>query len=101
MHPAYPSIFDVEPEPEATPPTPPTPPTKQRGMKTAALVLAGAVAGGVAGGVVGAHYGSDGTVSIGNGGTVVAAPVSDPKSYTAIAAKVLPSVVSIQVQANG
>jgi putative serine protease PepD len=51
--------------------------------------------------VAGAHWGSDTTVSSIGGSPAVAAPVSDPKSYTAIAAKVLPSVVSIGVQSGG
>src|SRR3954454_21829878 len=97
MYPTYPTIYDVEPEPAEAPPPPPA---KPRGLKVAALVVAGAVAGGAVGGVVGAHYGSNDKVSLGNP-VAVAASVSDPKSYTAIAAKVLPSVVSIQVQANG
>src|SRR3954468_11515717 len=100
MYPTYPTIYDVEPEP-ATPP--PAAPQKRRGLTAAALLLSGALVGGVAGGVAGAHWGSDDSItsSLTSGTAPIAAPAADPKSYTAIAAKVLPSVVSIQVNANG
>src|SRR3954468_6879524 len=98
MYPTYPTIYDVEPEPAA----PPAAPEKKRARSVIALVLAGAVVGGGVGGVVGAHYGSDSTISpIGSGTTPISAPVADPKSYTAIAAKVLPSVVSLHGPAGG
>jgi putative serine protease PepD len=97
MYPTYPTIYDVEPEPAA----PPTPPAKRRVLSAAGLVLAGALAGGIAGGVAGDHYGSRGSSVTLGAGSAGAAPVADPKSYTAIAAKVLPSVVSIGVVTNG
>ena len=94
MYPTYPTIYDVEPEPSA----PPVEPKKRRTLPVAALVLAGALGGGAVGGIVGAHYGGDDSVSIGSGAPAVAAPAVDPKSYTAIAGQVLPSVVSISVR---
>src|SRR3954447_12634419 len=97
MYPTYPTIYDVEPEPTEAPPTPPA---KRRSLSVAALVAAGALVGGGVGGVVGAHYGSD-NVTLGSSSTPIAAPVSDPKSYTAIASKVLPSVVPLDVRAGG
>src|SRR3954463_2416055 len=97
MYPTYPTIYDVEPEPTEAPPTPPA---KRRSLSVAALVAAGALVGGGVGGVVGAHYSSD-NVTLGSSNTPIAAPVSDPKSYTAIASKVLPSVVSLEVRAGG
>src|SRR5690242_19523914 len=96
MYPTYPTIYDVEPEPPETPAA--AQPARRRAAAVAALVLAGAAVGGSVGAAVGAHYGGDKVVALGNGGAVVAAPVSDPKSYTAIAARVLPSVVSIEVR---
>ncbi|MFL6240366.1 MAG: S1C family serine protease [Actinomycetes bacterium] len=99
MYPTYPTIYDVEPEP-VTPP--PAPPATRRVIPAVALVLAGVLAGGIAGGVAGAHYGKhDVVTSLGATNAAVAAPGVDPKSYTAIAAKVLPSVVSIQVTTAG
>jgi putative serine protease PepD len=93
MYPTYPTIYDVGPEPPEEPKK-----TQRRAPAVIGRVLAAAVVGGGVGAVVGAHYGGDKVVAIGSGSTVVAAPVSDPKSYTAIAAKVLPSVVSIEVR---
>jgi putative serine protease PepD len=75
-------------------------PKKRRALPVAALVLAGALGGGAVGGLVGAHYGDDKTISLGSSAPAVAAPAADPKSYTAIANKVLPSVVSISVRAG-
>src|SRR2546430_5462965 len=94
-YPTYPTIYDVEPEP-------PAPPKKRRTAPIIGLVIAGFLASGAIGGVVGAHYSHNTTTtSLGSGAFPVSAPVSDPKSYTAIASKVLPSVVSIEVNAGG
>ncbi|MDX6286595.1 MAG: putative serine protease PepD [Frankiales bacterium] len=97
----YPTTFDLDRDTE-TPPPPPTAPKNRRGMTAAALVLAGALVGGGVGGAVGAAL-SDGTTTVttGSGAPIVAAPAADPKSYTAIAAQVLPSVVSIRVTGGG
>jgi putative serine protease PepD len=100
----YPTTFDLgfDTEPTPAPPAPPEPPRGRRGAKAAGLVLAGALLGGGVGGVVGAQFASDTTVSSSDfPTTVVGAPSADPKSYTAIAAKVLPTVVSIGVRGSG
>ena len=89
---------------------PPATATRDRGWRTTAVAagLAALVFGGAGVGVGAAIEGSgndSGTLG-GNGGLNVA-PASDnaapldPKSYAAIAAKVLPSVVSINVSGSG
>jgi putative serine protease PepD len=98
----YPTTFDVDLD--KAPPAAPeleSPPSR-RGAKIAGLVLAGALVGGGVGGVVGAMVSDDTTtVTTSNSPTsVVPAPAADPKSYTAIAARVLPTVVSIGVRAG-
>jgi putative serine protease PepD len=100
MYPTYPTIYDVDPEPTTPPPA--TPP-KKRALPVVALLLSGVLVGGVAGGVAGAHWGSDNNSisALTSGPVPIAAPAADPKSYTSIAANVLPSVVSIQVNTNG
>ena len=101
----YPTTLDLglDNEPGEQPPTQPTGRRSRRVAMVIGLVLAGALVGGGVVGVVGAQVGGDDTTTIttGSGAPVVPAPSANPQSYTAIAAKVLPNVVSIAVSGGG
>jgi putative serine protease PepD len=101
----YPTTLDSDLDSHLPPATPPPaePPRSRGGAKIVGVVLAGALVSGGIGGVIGAQFAGDTTTVTGSGSptTIVGAPTADPKSYTAIAAKVLPTVVSIGVRGNG
>ena len=102
----YPTMFDLGTDDESGPQSPSPQQQHQgsrRGAAIAALLLTGALVGGGVGGVVGAQFAGDSTTTVttGSGAPVVPAPAANPQSYTAIAAKVLPSVVSIAVTGGG
>jgi putative serine protease PepD len=87
------------------PPQPPRPRRSGRRAAIAGLALACAVGGGAAGAAVGiaVHGGSSPTTltSVGAPASTETAAQPQPGSYAAIAAKVLPSVVSIDVSGSG
>ncbi|HVB27733.1 MAG TPA: trypsin-like peptidase domain-containing protein, partial [Mycobacteriales bacterium] len=98
-------LLDPTPAPGwGAPWAPATPPRRPGALVVVALVAAGALVGGVGGGLLGAHLAgtrSASTFTLGGAATPVAAPAGVPRSYAAVAAAVLPSVVSIDVQSGG
>ncbi|MDQ1710845.1 MAG: putative serine protease PepD [Frankiaceae bacterium] len=99
-------VIDAPPpvEPPPAPPEAPAPRERRRPgyLAVAAVAAACALAGGVGGVYAGRELAPARTVTtIGNGDAAVPVQAAVPGSYVAVAAKVLPSVVSIDVTVNG
>jgi putative serine protease PepD len=96
----------LDPPPPADPPAPPAPrePRRPGYLAVAAVATVCALAGGAGGVYAGrqlAPASTAATTPIGNGNAAVPVQAAVPGSYVAVAAKVLPSVVSINVTVNG
>ena len=85
------------------PPAPPAPLARKGRGGLVASVAATALVAGLVGGIVGAHVDGDSTAvsSSLDGTSSTSVQASSPRSYAAIAAKVLPSVVNIDVAGSG
>ena len=113
----FPFSFDESPTLDLTaaphdpfaPPAPPPPPTpeappRRRYAGVAALATACALVGSTAGVLVGRELAPERTVTTvvgGSGSNAAPVAAAAPESYVAVAAKVLPSVVSLSVTGNG
>ena len=86
-------------QPDPAPVTPePTRGSPRRGLRLVALVAVGALVGGAAGVAIGASLANPQTVvQVGSSTGAIVSPASNPTSFAAVAAHVLPSVVSITV----
>jgi putative serine protease PepD len=104
--PDSPTITLDGPPPPADLPAPPAPrePRRPGYLAVAAVATVCALAGGAGGVYAGrqlAPASTAATTPIGNGNAAVPVQAAVPGSYVAVAAKVLPSVVSINVTVNG